>query len=240
MIGWRWLAGAQAGSLTGLVTAKPSSGALRSSASLGPLGALRGARGGGTGGSLALAAFTCYSRHSLHSLGGRVSAPAKQEFAPGAAQPSRAQPSRPSRSTGPTDGDMGFSLVPEACGRRWGPLLLALFLAASRGKVHRAWALGQSAGRDQRVGEWVAGQLGYPGRPLQPAGYPPSLSPQAGRQWDCLAGVRGVSAKCSGWVVGTSLCSDGRSSSCRSIFPAQGEGSFCRTGGGPVRTAPEF
>ncbi|EPQ17981.1 hypothetical protein D623_10014033 [Myotis brandtii] len=30
---------------------------------------------------------------------------------------------------------MGFPPVPEACGRRWGPVLLALFLAASRGLV---------------------------------------------------------------------------------------------------------
>lgn len=30
---------------------------------------------------------------------------------------------------------MGFPPVPEACGRRWGPVLLALFLAASQGPV---------------------------------------------------------------------------------------------------------
>jgi hypothetical protein len=37
----------------------------------------------------------------------------------------------------PPDGDMGVPSIPEVGGRCWGPLILAFFLAASRGKVRR-------------------------------------------------------------------------------------------------------
>lgn len=79
--------------------------------------------------------------------------------------------------------------------------------------------------------------MGYPGSPLQPAGHPPP-TPQAGRLLGLLGRGSGVSAKCPGWVVGTSLCSDGRSSSCGSKFPAQGERSFCRTGDERCENSP--
>lgn len=41
------------------------------------------------------------------------------------------------------DGDMGVPTAPEASGPRRGTLLLALFLAASRGKVRRRWGAGE-------------------------------------------------------------------------------------------------
>lgn len=105
------------------------------------------------------------------------------------------------------DGFMGVPPVPEASGQRWGPVLFALFLAASRGKVDPAWALGQSTRRTQRAG-WggVIGRKGHPGSPLQQGGC-----------WDRLAGCSSVSAKCPGWMVGTVLCSDRCPSRCLSI-----------------------
>lgn len=50
------------------------------------------------------------------------------------------------------DGFMGVPPVPGASGQRWGPVFFALFLAASRGKVYGAWALGQNTRRTQRAG----------------------------------------------------------------------------------------
>lgn len=94
----------------------------------------------------ALAAFTCWrSGSSLHSLAGRFLAgracPAYQEFTRRVRSPASAElpqtPLHPAARTRP-DGDMGFPPVLEAGDRRWGPVLLALFLAASRGKVDRA------------------------------------------------------------------------------------------------------
>lgn len=41
------------------------------------------------------------------------------------------------------DGDMCFPQVLEASGRLWGPVLLALFLAASRGKVGKSLGPGE-------------------------------------------------------------------------------------------------
>lgn len=65
------------------------------------------------------------------------------------------------------DGDMGDPPVPEAGSWRWGPVLLAFFLAASRGKVGGAWVLGRSNGRAQRGRVWggVPGQMGAPWEP---------------------------------------------------------------------------
>lgn len=42
------------------------------------------------------------------------------------------------------DGDMGVLTVPEASNPRWGTLLLAIFLAASKGKIHRRWGTRES------------------------------------------------------------------------------------------------
>lgn len=67
------------------------------------------------------------------------------------------------------DGDMGFPPVPEAGSRRWRPVLLAFFLAASRGKVGEPGCGGgapgehSGQGRDHRSD---GGALGAPFSPL--------------------------------------------------------------------------
>lgn len=94
--------------------------------------------------------FHLFARYSLHSLRGkfpswrrlstlcvpgvplRVPKPCSYLAAPDAFLP---------------NSKMGVPQVPEANGLRWGPVLLAVFLAASRGKVEGAWTLGQSTGR---------------------------------------------------------------------------------------------
>lgn len=50
------------------------------------------------------------------------------------------------------DGDMGVPTVPEASSLRWGTLLLTIFLAASRGKIHRRWDARESAREYSPVG----------------------------------------------------------------------------------------
>lgn len=63
----------------------------------------------------------------------------------------------------PPGSDMGVPLVPEASGPRCGPVLLALFLAASRGKVGRSptGALGRSTGTT-RLGRGAQGERDAP------------------------------------------------------------------------------
>lgn len=60
------------------------------------------------------------------------------------------------------DGDMGVPTVPEASNPRWGTLLLAIFLAASRGKIHRRWGTRESARDYNPVGQWGLRQDGVP------------------------------------------------------------------------------
>ncbi|KAF3827612.1 hypothetical protein GH733_000847 [Mirounga leonina] len=81
---------------------------------------------------------------------------------------------------------MGVPLVPEAGGRHWAPVLLALFLAASRGK---AAGVGGEAHRDNTAGEGAAGGQGAPS--ACPVSY--LLGPRC-------RGQR-VPAKCPGWAA---------------------------------------
>lgn len=111
------------------------------------------------------------------------------------------------------DSKMGVPPFPEANnGLRWGPVLLTVFLVASRGKVKGAWTLGQSTGRTQRMG-WGRHRLDeHPRRPLQPTVTP---TPQQGGRWDHLAGGSSVYAKCPGWRWAR-IYADGWSNSCLS------------------------
>lgn len=107
------------------------------------------------GSSRAPDAFTrLLAPYLLHSLAGRFrggcpSAPCVPGVPPGCPRP---RSHRATLDAAAPDGFMGVPPVPEASGQRWGPVLFALFLAASRGKVDPAWALGQSTRRTQRAG----------------------------------------------------------------------------------------
>lgn len=193
------------------VSAKPSCRALRSSASHGPLGALRGARGAEPAALWRwLLSLATPGTHFTHLLGEclRLQTRSSPQAPLSPAQPSQElhpalpkvtwaspQSRRPAAGAGVLCSSLSSWLRPEV-----------------RFTEPGHW--GRARGEISGWGEWVAGQMGYPGSPLQPAGYPPSLSPQAGRLLGLLGGGSGGSAQCPGWVVGTSLCSDGRSSSC--------------------------
>lgn len=134
----------------------PSRGALWSSGfPYGLLGALRGR--GRVGSSRAPDAFTRLLRllrtYFTHLQGGFAAAAASAPCVPGVPPGCpRPRSHRATLDAAAPDGFMGVPPVPEASGQRWGPVLFALFLAASRGKVDPAWALGQSTRRTQRAG----------------------------------------------------------------------------------------
>lgn len=113
--------------------------------------------------------FHLLAPYSLHSLGGRFPSWRRLSTPCVPGVPLRV-PKLCSYRAAPDafllDSKMGVPPVPEANGLRWGPVLLAVFLAASRGKVEGAWTLEQSTRRTQRVG-WgrVTGRMSTLGAP---------------------------------------------------------------------------
>lgn len=96
---------------------------------------------------------------------------------------------------------MGVPLVLEAGSRRWGPVLLAFFLAASRGKVGGAWVLGGAPG--EHGGQGGGGVTGQMGVPWEPPSACPDPHPAAGKLLELLGRGQQLSAtKCPGGVVG--------------------------------------
>lgn len=102
------------------------------------------------------------------------------------------------------DGDMGFPPVPEAGSWRWRPVLLAFFLAASRGKVGEPGCGGGAPGEHSGQGRDHRSD----GVSREPPSAPCDLPhpPTAERLLGLLGSGQQLSAKCPGWVIGTSVC----------------------------------
>lgn len=158
-----------------------------------PPGGAAWGEGGGTGGSPALAAFTCYSRHSLHSLARRVSALQTKRSLQAQPSPAVPVPVVPATPPGPPARPTVTWASPQS--RR--PAAGAGGLCSSDSSWLRPevrftepghW--GRARGGIRGWGEWVVGQMGYPGSPLQPAGHPPPY--KAGR----LLGLPGRGQRC--------------------------------------------